>query len=299
MVWARGMGAGNMESTPLVYDGVMYAPGPADYIQAIDAKTGDLLWENRRKLPEGVRGGTNRNIAIWGTTIIDASADNQMYAIDARTGSLVWETKVLDADRARVGELGPDHRQRQGDRRPPVPAAGRQRRLHRHRARRQDRQGALAHAHDPAARRARLRHVGRRADERALARGHLDGAELRPGDEPDLRRHVGDDSGAEVHARRQRQEAPVPQLDAGAQRRHRQDRVVLPARGRSLGPRSPVRAAAGRNGRLARPEGSAVDQPAHQAGRAPQGDHRHPRQDGARLHARPARPASSCGRARR
>ena len=107
MVWARGMGAGNMESTPLVYDGVMYAPGPADYIQAIDAKTGDLLWENRRKLPEGVRGGTNRNIAIWGTTLIDASADNQMYAIDARTGSLVWETKVLDADARASASSGP------------------------------------------------------------------------------------------------------------------------------------------------------------------------------------------------
>ena len=86
-------------------------------------------------------------------------------------------------DRARVGELGPDHRQRQGDRGPPVPAAGRQRRLHRHRARRQDRQGAVAHAHDSAARRARLRHVGRRADGRALARRHVDGAELRPRDQ--------------------------------------------------------------------------------------------------------------------
>jgi alcohol dehydrogenase (cytochrome c) len=107
MVWARGMGAGNMETTPLVYDGVMYAPGPADYIQAIDAKTGDLLWENRRKLPEGVRGGTNRNIAIWGTTLIDASADNQMYAIDARTGSLVWETKVLEATARASASSGP------------------------------------------------------------------------------------------------------------------------------------------------------------------------------------------------
>jgi PQQ-dependent dehydrogenase (methanol/ethanol family) len=107
MVWARGMGAGNMESTPLVYDGVMYAPGPADYIQAINARTGDLLWENRRKLPEGVRGGTNRNIAIWGTTLIDAGADNQMYAIDARDGSLVWETKVLDATARASASSGP------------------------------------------------------------------------------------------------------------------------------------------------------------------------------------------------
>jgi PQQ-dependent dehydrogenase (methanol/ethanol family) len=107
MVWARGMGAGNMESTPLIYDGVMYTPGPADWIQAINAKTGDLIWENRRKLPEGVRGGTNRNIAIWGTTLIDASADNQMYAIDARTGSHVWETKVLDPTARASASSGP------------------------------------------------------------------------------------------------------------------------------------------------------------------------------------------------
>ena len=107
MVWARGMGAGNMETTPLVYDGVMYAPGPADWIQAIDARSGDLIWENRRKLPEGVRGGTNRNMAIWGTTLIDASADNQMYAIDARTGSLVWETKVLDPTARASASSGP------------------------------------------------------------------------------------------------------------------------------------------------------------------------------------------------
>src|SRR5262245_50183277 len=26
MMWSRGMGAGNMEATPLVYDGVMYTP---------------------------------------------------------------------------------------------------------------------------------------------------------------------------------------------------------------------------------------------------------------------------------
>ena len=107
MVWARGMGNGNMESTPLVYDGVMYTPGPADWIQAINAKTGDLIWENRRKLPEGVRGGTNRNLAIWGTTLIDAGADNSMYAIDARTGELVWETQVLEPTLPARASSGP------------------------------------------------------------------------------------------------------------------------------------------------------------------------------------------------
>src|SRR5688572_30405550 len=42
MVWARGMGTGTVEATPLVYDGVMYLPGPGDVIQAINARTGDL-----------------------------------------------------------------------------------------------------------------------------------------------------------------------------------------------------------------------------------------------------------------
>jgi PQQ-dependent dehydrogenase (methanol/ethanol family) len=94
MMWARPMGAGNQESTPLAYNGVLYVPNTGDYIMAIDVKTGELLWEARRKLTG--RGATNRNMAIWGTTLIDGSSDNFMYAIDARTGEPVWETPILD-----------------------------------------------------------------------------------------------------------------------------------------------------------------------------------------------------------
>src|SRR3954451_20169074 len=61
MVWTHGLGTfGNQEGTPLVHDGVMYVPSPGDYIMAIDAKSGDVLWEYKRKLPEGMRGKTNR-----------------------------------------------------------------------------------------------------------------------------------------------------------------------------------------------------------------------------------------------
>ena len=264
----------------------MYIPNPGDIIQAVDAKTGDLLWEYKRALPQASRGGTNRTIAIWGTTIIDGSSDNQMYAIDARTGKLVWETPVLDPKAPASAELGADHRQRQGHPGTSVSAAGDQRRLHHHRARCEDGQGAVAHAHDPAPWRTGQRDVGRRAAGAALARRHVDGAQLRRRAEPGDRRHVGDDPGAEVHPRRQRQAAPVSQLDARPRRRHRQDRLVLPAHRRSLGSRSSVRAAAGRHRGRARSEGSALDQSAHQAGRAAQGGHRHPGQDRHRLYAR-------------
>src|SRR5947207_5191787 len=62
MAWAHGLGPGNQEGTPLVHDGVMYVPDPGDHILAIDVKTGDVIWEYKRKLPDGVRNKTDRAI---------------------------------------------------------------------------------------------------------------------------------------------------------------------------------------------------------------------------------------------
>jgi alcohol dehydrogenase (cytochrome c) len=95
LVWKQPMGTGIQEATPLVYKGAMYVPNNGDYIQAFDAASGASLWEYKRVYPEGVNGGTNRNLAIWGTTLIDGSADNQIFALDAQTGELVWETPVV------------------------------------------------------------------------------------------------------------------------------------------------------------------------------------------------------------
>jgi len=96
MVWTRGLTAGIQEGTPLVHNGVMFIPNPGDDIMAVDAKTGDMIWEYKRKLPEGVRGKTNRAMAMWGTTLINSSSDNFIYAIDMATGKLVWETPVIE-----------------------------------------------------------------------------------------------------------------------------------------------------------------------------------------------------------
>ncbi len=103
LVWSRGMTAGRQQGTPLVYDGVMYMPNPADVIQAIDAVTGDLLWEHRREVPDDIGDyvfnalwENNRNLAIYDHLIIDTSADDHVFALDAGTGELVWETQILD-----------------------------------------------------------------------------------------------------------------------------------------------------------------------------------------------------------
>jgi PQQ-dependent dehydrogenase (methanol/ethanol family) len=107
MVWTRGLGLGNQEGTPLIHDGVMYIPSAGDYIMAVEATTGDLLWEYKRKLPEGVRPKTNRTLAMWGNTIINSSSDNFIYALDMQDGKLVWETPVLDPTKRAPTSGGP------------------------------------------------------------------------------------------------------------------------------------------------------------------------------------------------
>ncbi len=101
LVWTRGMGPGIQEGTPLVRDGVMYLPNPSDYIQALDAATGELRWEYKRKLPEDLSKflpvpSINRNLAIYGNQIIDTSSDDFLFALDTVTGKLLWEKRIVD-----------------------------------------------------------------------------------------------------------------------------------------------------------------------------------------------------------
>ena len=103
LVWSRALHPGSQQATPIAYGGVLYVPNPRDVIQAIDAASGDLLWEHRREVPDdieeyviGVLAEINRSLAIYDRHIIDTSVDEHVFALDAVTGQLVWETEILD-----------------------------------------------------------------------------------------------------------------------------------------------------------------------------------------------------------
>ena len=102
MVWTRALTDGFQSGTPLVYNRVLYMPNPRDVIQAIDAESGDLIWEHRREIPEDATPGgvssNNRNIAIYDDLIIDTSMDAHVFALAATTGDMVWETEVVDRE---------------------------------------------------------------------------------------------------------------------------------------------------------------------------------------------------------
>jgi len=96
MAWSRGLPAGTQESTPIVYRGVMYVMAPGASIQALDATTGDLLWQYERNYPATVqsRSARSKSLGIYEDMIYFGAPDGFLLALDAATGKLRWETKV-------------------------------------------------------------------------------------------------------------------------------------------------------------------------------------------------------------
>ena len=101
LVWSWALRTGPQQTTPLVHDGVLYIANPGEIVHALDAATGDLLWEYERgaEAPGSSFGGPpagrmHRNIAIYEDKIYLNTADAHVVAIDARTGEEVWETDV-------------------------------------------------------------------------------------------------------------------------------------------------------------------------------------------------------------
>ncbi len=97
LAWSRPLPEGGYEGTPLVHAGVMYIIEPRDSVEAVDAATGDLIWQFRRTYAKDFKGGgSKRNAAIFENLLINSSADGFVYAVDITTGKQVWETQVTD-----------------------------------------------------------------------------------------------------------------------------------------------------------------------------------------------------------
>ena len=88
-VFKKELPGGVQESIPIVYRGVMYMLMPGNTVQALDAKTGNTIWEYKR--PSGATRA--KAIAIYDDMIFNTTPDGFITAIDARTGELRWETK--------------------------------------------------------------------------------------------------------------------------------------------------------------------------------------------------------------
>jgi alcohol dehydrogenase (cytochrome c) len=101
VAWTWSLTNGATESTPIVHDGVLYIWNYADKVQALNAATGDLIWEYRRDLPQTlIDQGSNylakRNMAIYQDKLVIATSDSHLVALDAKTGEIAWDHEVAD-----------------------------------------------------------------------------------------------------------------------------------------------------------------------------------------------------------
>ena len=114
LAWAWNMELGYQEEAPLAHDGVLFLANPKNVVQALDGRSGDLLWEYRRELPK-IEGGYHNDlfdrargtIALYDDKVLLATADAHIVALDAHTGKVVWDTTVADYQQGYTLTSGP------------------------------------------------------------------------------------------------------------------------------------------------------------------------------------------------
>lgn len=97
LAWSWTLSPSLNEITPLVHDGVLFIHSGAA-VQAIDAVSGELLWQYMRELPDnlnGGRGGRSKGMAIYQNALYLPTVDGHVIALDAKTGKLLWDHEVL------------------------------------------------------------------------------------------------------------------------------------------------------------------------------------------------------------
>lgn len=90
----------NVETSPIVVDGIMYLTEPPSTVTAIDARTALRLWSWSPKMPEHLvligLYGNSRGVAILDNTVYVGTADAHLVALDAKTGGVKWDVHVAD-----------------------------------------------------------------------------------------------------------------------------------------------------------------------------------------------------------
>ncbi len=93
-------GNGQVETSAIVADGVMYVTEPPSTVTALDPKNGRPLWSYVRPMPSNLRNIgfpiTNRGVAILDDKVFVGTLDGALVALDAQTGAVRWEAKVAD-----------------------------------------------------------------------------------------------------------------------------------------------------------------------------------------------------------
>jgi alcohol dehydrogenase (cytochrome c) len=88
-VWSLGE-TGTSQLSPLVHDGILYLYATGNRVQALEAATGDLIWEYSL----GGRAGVMRGMAIYQDKLITNTPNGHIVALKAHNGELIWDASL-------------------------------------------------------------------------------------------------------------------------------------------------------------------------------------------------------------
>jgi alcohol dehydrogenase (cytochrome c) len=100
--WTMNQGGAN-ETTPIVHGGIIFLANTGNIVQALDARTGELIWENRIGPDATVAYYGNRSLALYADRVFIATSDAYLYALDARTGKIVWKVEIAPPPKGETG----------------------------------------------------------------------------------------------------------------------------------------------------------------------------------------------------
>ena len=106
LAWSLDLPPGNPATGPVAVDGGIYFASGYSVANAVDAKTGKLLWTYDPKAPEAAgdklrQGWGSRGIAWWNGKVYIGTQDGRLIAIDAKTGQPVWSKRTFAEDEPR------------------------------------------------------------------------------------------------------------------------------------------------------------------------------------------------------
>lgn len=90
-----------LEASPIVIDGVMYFTGSWSTVFAVNAKTGETLWNFDPEVPRAWAryaccDVVNRGVAVWEGKVFVGTIDGRLIALDAVSGDKLWDVMTID-----------------------------------------------------------------------------------------------------------------------------------------------------------------------------------------------------------
>jgi alcohol dehydrogenase (cytochrome c) len=100
----------SMETSPIIANGVMYVSTAFDHVYALDAKTGEQIWEYKHKMGPITTyccGPNNRGVAVYKDKVYVATLDAKLVALDGKTGAVKWEKEIADPEKGYSETMAP------------------------------------------------------------------------------------------------------------------------------------------------------------------------------------------------